>query len=113
MRHLFWFCLLTLLEGNLIRRALRYADIPLVKAALWMDMDVRQLDRELKGEGHLKLTALEKLPLVFHQWLALLRAEQYGLPSEVRCGIPLVRVLRRRRMAKAELGSVENTERVS
>jgi len=104
MRHLLVVCVLVLLDGELIRRALRHADISLSKAALWMEMDARQLDRELNGLGHLKHTALLKLPLIFHQWFTLLQAERYGLPNEVRRSLPLYLALRgRKRMARAAL----------
>lgn len=108
MRHALILSILALLEGDLIRAALRHADISLAKAALWMGMDVRQLDRELSGLGHLKATALEKLPLKFHQWLTLLRAERYGLPREVRRSLPLYLAVRgRKAMAKAGLLETE------
>lgn len=100
---LYALCLLMLIDGDLIRQALRHADISLSKAAIWMEMDVRQLDRQLHGEGHLKHTALLKLPLRFHQWLSVLQVARYGLPKEVRRALPLaIATMGQKRMLRME-----------
>ena len=95
------FFLLTLLDADLIRAALRHADISLTKAALWMEMDAAQLERQLNGDGHLSHKRLLKLPLKFHQWMNLLGSIRYGAPREVRRGIPVVLAMAaHRRMLK-------------
>lgn len=66
-----------------VRESLRHADLSIEKAALWMEMDPAQLQRQLAGIGHLSLRRLVKLPDAFHQWLALLTVEAYGLPKAV------------------------------
>lgn len=75
---------LVLLDADLIRAALRHADISIAKAAIWMEMDRGLLDRQLDGEGHLSHRRLLMLPLGFHQWLSFLQCQRYGLPGEVR-----------------------------
>jgi hypothetical protein len=76
--------LLALLDADLIRAALRHADISITKAAVWMECDRALLERQLDGEGHLSHRRLLMLPLSFHRWMALLSVERYGLPSEVK-----------------------------
>jgi hypothetical protein len=47
MRHSL-FVLLALLDADLIRAALRHADISITKAALWMEMDPAQFERQYR-----------------------------------------------------------------
>ena len=89
MRHSL-FVLLALLDADLIRAALRHADISITKAAMWMEMDRTLLERQLDGEGHLSHKRLLMLPLKFHQWLSLLSSVRYGPPRVVRRAIPVV-----------------------
>jgi hypothetical protein len=92
MRHSL-FVLLALLDADLIRAALRHADISITKAALWMEMDRTLLERQLDGEGHLSHKRLLMLPLKFHQWFSFLSTERYGQPQVVKRGIPIVLAL--------------------
>lgn len=85
----FPFVLLALIDADLIRAALRHADISITKAALWMEIDRALLERQLDGEGHLSHKRLLLLPLAFHRWLNFLGCQRYGLPSEAKRGIPL------------------------
>lgn len=80
---------LVFVDGELWREALRHSDISLEKAARWMNLDPRQLDRQLKGEeGHvLKYngrTGTNHLPYVAHQWHALLKFARLRGPRQVR-----------------------------
>jgi hypothetical protein len=81
---------LTLLDADLIRAALRHADISITKACVWMDMDPAQFERQLNGDGHLSHKRLLMLPLKFHQWFSIECAMRYGPPREVQRGIPVV-----------------------
>ena len=100
-----------LLDGDVIREALRCADLSLTKAALWMEMDPRLLDRQLQGEGHLKHSALMKLPVSFHRWYHFLMAGRVGLPKEVKRALPLtLSLMGRKRMARMETQQ-QNDER--
>jgi hypothetical protein len=76
-------------SGQRVREALRYSDISLDAAARWMEMDPRQLARQLDGEGHLKVTALDKLPLKFHRWYHFISLVDIGLPEVVRRSVRL------------------------
>ena len=72
-----------------IRTALRLSDLSIEKAAIWMGepgkpMDTSLLQRQLDGEGHLSCRRLARLPQIFQQWLALLTAQEEGLPPVVR-----------------------------
>lgn len=101
---LMFLSLFILLDADLIREALRHADLSLRKAALWMEMDESLLERQLKGDGHLSHKRLLMLPLGFWQWFGLLQAERYGLPREVKRAVPLTMVmLARKRMARVTL----------
>jgi hypothetical protein len=103
MRHSLLF-LLALLDADLIRAALRHADISITKAAVWMECDRALLERQLDGEGHLSHRRLLMLPLSFHRWMNFLGSIKYGLPSEVRRSAPLqLAVMGQRRMLRAEL----------
>lgn len=100
----------TLLTANLIRAALRHADISVTKAALWMEMDRSQFERQLSGEGHVSLNRLEKLPLLFWQWTALLMVEWFGLPPEVEQALAVDDAMfTRRRMVKVESATERET----
>jgi hypothetical protein len=97
-------CLLAaalLIDGAIIREALRLAGLSLEKAAIWMEMDPRLLDRQLSGDGHLKHTALVKLPAKFFQWYGVLMLERVGLPKEVKRSVPIVlALLARKRLVR-------------
>jgi hypothetical protein len=87
--------LLIFIDGELWRRAFRHADYSLEKAAQWMQMDPRHLDRQLKGEEHniLKYNGAhgtDKLPLEIHKWHAFLKSVQLGLPLDVDQSLPLI-----------------------
>lgn len=84
-------------DEDLIRKALRYADLSIAKAAQWMEMDDRLLDRQLHGEGHLKHTALMLLPSSFWRWYSLFLVQKHGLPMEVRRSARLAVVVTARR----------------
>jgi hypothetical protein len=100
MRHCL-FLLLVLLDADLIRAALRHADISITKAALWMEIDREQLERQLKGEGHLSHKRLLRLPLKFWRWFSFLSTQRYGLPGEVRRAIPVqLAVIGQKRMVR-------------
>jgi hypothetical protein len=108
-----WFLgVATLIDGPIIREALRLAGLSLEKAAIWMEMDPRLLDRQLNGEGHLKHTALGKLPLGFWQWFGLLISINYGTPAVVKRSAPIVlaqmahkRIVRQSRQIKMQLAA--------
>jgi hypothetical protein len=68
-------------KGDLIREALRLSDLSVTKAAIWMQMDASQLERELNGHGHLSTARLSLLPVSFWQEYALVIAHRYGLPE--------------------------------
>ena len=90
-----------LLDADLIREALQKAGISLKAAALWMQIDCAQLERQLHGEGHLSHRRLLMLPLIFWQWFSVLAVERYGLPRIVRRAIPIqLAVMGRRRMLR-------------
>lgn len=115
MRYLFPF-LLTLLDADLIRAALRHADIGIVTAARWMELDPAQLERQLNGEGHLSHKRLLMLPLKFHKWFAFLSVLRYGPPQEVRRGIPVLlamashrRMLRITQITRRQLAARKET----
>jgi hypothetical protein len=72
---------LTLLDADLIRAALRHADISITKACVWMDMDPAQFERQLNGEGHLSHKRLLMLPLKFINGFPVECAMRYGPPQ--------------------------------
>jgi len=90
-------------DTDLIRKALRFADVSIVKAALHMQMDPRLLDRQLMGEGHLKHTALMLLPSNFWRWYSLFLVQKHGLPMEVRRTVRLTVVTGRRQPLRMAL----------
>lgn len=93
-----------MLDGELIREALQIAGVSIEKAAIWIGMDRRQLDRQLSGDGHFRLSNLAKLPLPVRQWYHLLALEHMNLPQEVRRSTPIVfALMAKRRMAKAAI----------
>lgn len=65
------------------RTALHLAGISVKAAALWMQMDASQLERELAGVGYLSLARVALMPVEFQRWLAVIRAQRFGLPSPV------------------------------
>jgi hypothetical protein len=110
MHHSF-LLLFVLLDADLIRAALRMADISITKAALWMEVDKGLLERQLNGEGHLSHRRLLMLPLGFHRWFNLLAVEKYGLPREVTRAVPLtLALLAKRRMARAAIATRKQLE---
>lgn len=100
-----------LIDGDVIREALRYADISITKAAAWMEMDPRQLDRQLNGAEHLRHASLAKLPTVFHSWYHFLMLDRVRLPRPVRRGLPLqLALMGKRRMARMERAERKETK---
>lgn len=88
-------------DGDVVREALRHADISLEKAALYMDIDKAQLHRQMHGDGHLSVRRLSKLPPVFWSWYGVLICEKYGLPHEVQRAARLAfGLIGRKRMSK-------------
>jgi hypothetical protein len=63
-----------------IREALRMADISVSKAALWMNLELRDLERGFSCERKLDVFRLEMLPDAFHQYYALVSLRDRGLP---------------------------------
>jgi len=101
------------LLGDLIRDALRMSNIGVVKAALWMDINPGQLERQLQGKEHLHFDRYMKLPLLFFQWFALLLLVKVGLPRVIRRSIPIaVALAGKKRMARLEL-SAQKEEQAS
>lgn len=64
-----------------IQEALRRADISILKAALYMEMDRADLHKALAGERKLDIARLELLPDRFHQEHWPLIAEDHGVPA--------------------------------
>jgi hypothetical protein len=97
-----------------IKTALRYADISPSKAAVWMNLDPSQFARQLEGEGHLSYTRLVKLPASFWSWLAVLIAEDVGLPLVIRRAARLQIALLRTRKKMARISEpVSDEEKAS
>ena len=91
------------LHAERIKTALRFANLSIDKAALWMDMDQSLLRRQLQGDGHISYTRLVKLPVAFWQWLAVGIAEQVGVPKAVRRAVRLqLAVVSRKQMARMD-----------
>ena len=69
-------------QSQIVRNALRHADMPLDKAAIYADVDVRQLSREIDGlTGTLR--HLFRLPPAFLQWFGAELIAEFGYPEEV------------------------------
>jgi len=87
-----------------VRKAMQLSGVSPKCAALTMGLDKAQLSRQLDGQEHLSAKRLALLPPLFHQWLAVLMSEDYGLPLEVTRAARLTWALRaRRRMARMAL----------
>ena len=76
-------------------------------AASDMGISEAQLSRQVRGQEHMHVDRLEKLPLSFRQWYHLLAVQDLGLPEEVLRAEPVVAAVSgRKRMASMSESSV-------
>lgn len=89
-------------EVRLVLDALRWADLSVEKAALYMGISASLLRRQLDGDGHVSWTRLLLLPAAFWQAYAIALATQHGLPN---WGKAAGNLQRHARMVRASLDS--------
>lgn len=94
-----------------LRRAIELAGLTEQQACAEMDLTQTQWAAQCRGEGHISYTRLAQVPTAL-AWLALLTAEEYGLPAEVRRSTRLALALvGRRRMAR--MGATQKESRTA
>lgn len=93
-------------HAQIIRRALRMADLSLEKASITQAIDKSHkshFNRQLAGEGHISLSRLLLLPQAFLRWYFFLGAMEYGLPEDIERGLALDASLDRALNARQQL----------
>lgn len=86
-----------LLEAN------RRYGMSVEKMAVWLDVDVRQLRRQLEGEGNISFTRMMQLPVGWWGWFAIGILTEFGIPRELRRAARVsVAIFAEKRMAKME-----------
>lgn len=114
MRTLLCFVAAALANTEALLKALRIVGLTVEKAAIFIGLDRRQLDRQLHGHEHLRVSTIEKLPIEVEQWWHVERLREIGLPAELVGAMPLADALMpRRRMLRAELPVTQEQQKVS